>query len=48
LRNYVVKDIREMIGKMIWDARERRSIFGKEIIGQKYCRREVIVWCNKK
>jgi hypothetical protein len=32
LRNGIVKDIRKMIGIMIWDVRERK-IFGKEIIG---------------
>jgi hypothetical protein len=31
LRNKVVKDLRKMIGKMIW----RCSIFGKEITGQR-------------
>jgi hypothetical protein len=39
LRNTVVKDIRKMIGKMIWDAR-RSSIFGRETIGQGYSRRK--------
>jgi hypothetical protein len=35
LRNNVVKDIRKMIGKMIWDAREEAAYFGKEIIGRR-------------
>jgi hypothetical protein len=38
LRNKVVKNIRRMLGKMIWEAR-KEAIFGKEMIaGRSSCR----------
>ncbi len=49
LRNKVVKDIRKMIGKMIWDGREKAAYSEeKQSDGGFSCREEKVILDNKK